>query len=555
MSVGKRWTEQIEITVDGVPLSLEAMGDLVDVIVDNSLHLPDMFIIRMHDDEFVLADQQTFKLGASVAIKLPLDEETETTHQVIVGEVTAVEMAFLENLTTMLVVRGYDYRHRLMRDPKTRVFIQMTDSDIVQKIGGEAGLSVTAEATDEVYEHVFQINQTDLDFLWERAIRNGYELVLEEKALFFRKPKGERATLDLEWGRNLRSFHPRISLHDQASEVIVKGWDPLGKKVILGRATSSESAPQIGMSQNGVQAISSAFANVKQVTVTHPINSQRDADRLAQALLDTLNADFVTAEGVAVGNPGFVAGAKITLKNVARLFEGTYVVTTTRHQYTPEGYETHFTVEGNRPTHMLDWLHAGDSHKTINGDQAWRGVYLGIVTNNEDPQNMGRVKVKYPWLDDELESFWARTVHVGAGADRGLQWLPEINDEVLIAFEQGDFNRPYILGNVWNGVDAPPTPVSQMVQGGKVQVRTWKTRAGHTLLFVDGESEQYIEIRDATGTNTIKLDAKKRALSLDTQGTMKIEVVSDLEIKSNGNITIEAGANVNIKGGGMINLN
>lgn len=554
MAIGKRWTEQIEITVDGALLNAETMSDLVDVIVENSLHLPDMFIIRLHDDEFKAIDEEMFKPGAKVVIKLPKDEESESTNKVISGEITAVEPEFTEGLTTMLIVRGYDHRHRLLRGTKTRVFIQMTDSDIVQKIGSEAGFSVQAEGTSEVYDHVFQTAQTDLEFLYERAQRNGFEIAVEDKTLYFRKPQGSRASLDLEWGKTLRSFNPRLTLHDQVSEVTVKGWNPVQKRVILGQASSSSSSPSIGVGNTGVDAVSSAFSTVKQVSVTHPVNSQADADRLAQALLDELNADYITAEGVAVGDPNFVAGSKVSVKNVAAKFEGQYIVTTTRHLYTPEGYETFFSVEGHRPSTMLDLLEGGRGGATINGDQAWSGVYIGIVTNIEDPKDMGRVKVKYPWLDEDLESFWARTMHIGAGADRGLYWLPEINDEVLIAFEQGDFNRPYILGGLYNGVDKPVVPIGQAVSGGKVQIRTWKTRAGHELRFVDGEGEQYIELTDVNGKNIIKLDTQSMELTIESQGKIKIKAGSDVDINAGANVNIEASAQVNIKGS-MINLN
>jgi uncharacterized protein involved in type VI secretion and phage assembly len=84
------------------------------------------------------------------------------------------------------------------------------------------------------------------------------------------------------------------------------------------------------------------------------------------------------------------------------------------------------------------------------------GVVVGLVTNNQDPDGLGRVKVKFPWLSDVDESSWARIAAPMAGKQRGACFLPEVDDEVLVAFEHGDMRFPYVLGALWNGQDAPP---------------------------------------------------------------------------------------------------
>ncbi len=83
-------------------------------------------------------------------------------------------------------------------------------------------------------------------------------------------------------------------------------------------------------------------------------------------------------------------------------------------------------------------------------------MVIGVVTAVDDPESLGRVKVKFPWLADDYESWWARVAQLGAGPDRGAVWLPEVNDEVLVAFEHGDTRRPYVVGGLCNGVDNPP---------------------------------------------------------------------------------------------------
>jgi uncharacterized protein involved in type VI secretion and phage assembly len=173
---------------------------------------------------------------------------------------------------------------------------------------------------------------------------------------------------------------------------------------------------------------------------------------------------------------------------------------------------------------------------------------VGIVTDNEDPQGWGRVKVKFPTLTEDHASNWARMVSMGAGANRGFDCLPEIDDEVLVAFEHGDIHRPYILGGVWNGEDTPPNTMKENVEDGKVRLRTFKTRTGHQIQFVEEKqnaSKAGVRIETANG-HQIYLN--------DSDGSISIESTKDLQIKAVGAIDISAGGNITVKGS-MIYLN
>lgn len=176
----------------------------------------------------------------------------------------------------------------------------------------------------------------------------------------------------------------------------------------------------------------------------------------------------------------------------------------------------------------------------INNDQnhnKFYGVTIGIVTNNKDPDGLGRVKVKFPWLSQTEESYWARIVTPMAGNDRGIYFLPEIDDEVLVAFEQGDMNVPYILGALWNGKDKPPVKNDD----GKNNQRVIKSRSGHQIILDDTEGEEKIIIQDKTGKNqivissdSILIECKKLkvvAASGANDETASLEVSGSLEVK------------------------
>jgi uncharacterized protein involved in type VI secretion and phage assembly len=186
------------------------------------------------------------------------------------------------------------------------------------------------------------------------------------------------------------------------------------------------------------------------------------------------------------------------------------------------------------------------------------GIVVGIVTNNQDPDNMGRVKVKFPWLSDTDESYWARLATPMAGKDRGIYVLPDIDDEVLIAFEHGDVRFPYVLGALWNGQDTPPEQNSD----GKNNIRMIKSRSGHIIRLNDEDGKETIEIIDKSGKNSIAIDTANNAIAITsdkditlkaTNGTIKLEA-QKVEIKSSTDTKIEASAGMDIKANGTMNI-
>ena len=194
------------------------------------------------------------------------------------------------------------------------------------------------------------------------------------------------------------------------------------------------------------------------------------------------------------------------------------------------------------------------------------GVVVGVVTNNQDPEQMGRVKLRFPWLSDEDESNWARVAAPMAGGGRGFYFLPEPDDEVLVAFEQGDVRFPYVVGSLWNGKDVPP----ESNENGKNNVRVIKSRSGHVIRLTDEEGKEMIEVVDKSEKNSIRIDTAKNTITITSdkdivlsaaQGKITLDA-QEIEIKSAANAKVEAGANLDLKAaaqanvkGAVVNLN
>jgi len=194
------------------------------------------------------------------------------------------------------------------------------------------------------------------------------------------------------------------------------------------------------------------------------------------------------------------------------------------------------------------------------------GVTAGLVTNNQDPDGLGRVKVKFPWLSDDNESDWIRIATMMAGGDRGSFFLPEVEDEVLCAFEHGDINRPYVIGALWNGVEKPPESNSD----GNNNIRKIRSRSGHEIIFDDNGSagqekveihtkaghkivlddslgQEKIEISDKTGSNSIVIDSVQNSITISSSLQLKIKA-SIIEIEADSMLTIKAGAILTLQG-------
>jgi phage baseplate assembly protein V len=194
------------------------------------------------------------------------------------------------------------------------------------------------------------------------------------------------------------------------------------------------------------------------------------------------------------------------------------------------------------------------------------GVAVALVIDNKDPQGLGRVRLKFPALSDDEVGHWARIAVLMAGADRGTFFLPEIGEEVLVAFENGDIARPYVLGGLWNGKDKPPETNGD----GKNNLRLVKSRSGHLIRLDDSDGAEKIEIVDKSGGNSITIDTANNAITITSaadvtidapQGTLKlsaqkIEITSstDTEIKAQANLTLEASGNATLKGT-VVNIN
>jgi len=561
---GQQISNGFAVTIDGKPLPDDVEQLLVEAYVDDSRNLPDMFVLRFLDANRLVLSKAAVKIGSKVKIGV-LSADTQTPEPLVSGEVTALE-ADVDPTGTFTLIRGYDLSHRLFRGRHTEAYTQVTASDVAVKVARRAGLSLgKVDTTTTVFDHVSQGGVSDWHFLAGLAREIGYEVAVRDDKFEFCAPSpagdapaasGTAANpLVLELGTDLLRVRSAVTSAEQVKEVEVRGWDIVQKQAIIGTAPARTTSAELPGANPA--DLAHAFGDLTYVATDVPYRLQAEVDVAARAVAEQIAGAFAEFDGVARGNPKIRAGTAVTIDNFGPPFDGKYTVTTSRHHIDQAaGYVTHFAVTGRQERSLLG-LAAGSDIP----DSRLVGVVIGKVSDVNDPQGHGRVTLTYPWLSATYVSDWARTVQPGAGKDRGAMVVPEVGDEVLVAFEQGDIRRPYVVGGLYNGVDTPKTGSTDIVDSGSGEInrRSFVSRRGHRLDFLDqsGKTEG-VTIRTGDDKLQLLMDATGTKLTVHSDGTVLVEAKqgvtvdaasSTVELKG-GNIKLTGQNGVTIDGGG-----
>jgi uncharacterized protein len=350
-SVAPRVAAGCKIVLAGTDLKQEGLHSFV---IDSDIDQPDMCTLILQNTSEYNYSQDT-KQGDSLDIKI--GESESAADFVFKGEVVGIEPIFDAGSESRVTIRAFNRMHRLTRGRKSRTYEKMTDNDIVSKIAGEHGLS--AKTTSDVnikYDHVYQHNQTDMEFILRRAARIDYEVFVADKDLNFRKrdvSKDSGITLkmtnDAEYA--LQRFAPRLSSAGQVQEVNVRGWNPDKKEEILGKATAPGS--KLG-GTDGPSSANSPFGKKFYYDCDLPITNVAEANAIAKAKLEELTMNYITGDAVAFGNPKLKAGIVVTVEVPDERFKGKYYIVGCQHRYINEhkggpkgGYMTALKVRRN----------------------------------------------------------------------------------------------------------------------------------------------------------------------------------------------------------------
>jgi phage protein D len=542
---------QRRIEIDGSELAADVDTQLESLVVVDRLTMPDMFTLVFRDPTVDILSRAGIEVGKTVTISAAPGRDDEL-RPLIHGEVTSIEADY-DNLAMRAVVRGYDLSHRLAAGRRTQTYQNVKLSDVASQIAGEAGLQADVDDSGGTVDYVIQANQSNLEFLYAIARRIGFDCRVEEETLMFKRPTestaapgpgdtDRQAPDQLVWNVNLLEFRARMSAVGQVSEVQVRGWDVGAKAAVVGQADVS--AASAGLSTSPAD-LADKVGGQTLVVVDHPVGSQETANELAVARAEQIGSAAFEATAVALGSPDLKAGTAVSVAGVDPSLEGQWVISGSRHEIGAGAYRTFLEFTG-RQDRSLPGLFAGGMPGAPASGRI-PGVVTGVVTDNDDPSAMCRVKVQLPWLSDEAESFWARVAAPGAGPDYGIVWIPQVGDEVLVAFEQGDVSYPVVLGGLWNGRDPVPAGFGDF-DAGSVRQSGFVSRRGHQIVFHDADDDAGIEIQTAEGKFRIALSETDGELHIHFDGKLVVEGTGDIEFTTNGAYKVDARGGVELKG-------
>lgn len=555
-------TAKFVIKVDGSALAPDVAASLELAFVDDSLHLPDLFQLAFRDQARSVINDGRFRIGSVVDVSVFSDKD-KGGEPLVTGEVTALEAEFDEGGTTT-IVRGYDTSHRLFRGRVTETYANVTYSDVAGKVARRAGLDVgQVDSSSTVHDLVTQANTTDWQFLSELAAEIGYEVGCLDGKFQFRKPARsaqgpalgrltDTGPLQLILGSNLVSVRATVSSTEQVKQVQVRGWDPVQKQELVATAQAATVSSALNIKPADT---ASPFGDPEYVSVSTPFTTQSEVEAAAKALAEQIAGVYAEIEGVAFGNAKLRAGAAVSMSRLKAPFDGKYVLTSTRHLYdTRRGYTVRFTAGGGHDRSLLGLVSAPPANGAGRAAPFGAGVVTALVTDVNDPDDMGRVKVKFPWLSSSYNSDWARMVQAGAGAKRGAVMLPEVDDEVLVAFDRGDADHPVVLGGLYNGVDLPELGDGLIdAATGAVKRRGFVSKDGHKLVFLDDASKSGVLLATKGNALRIALNDTKSSIKVTSKGKVEVEA-NEVTVTAKGKLTLKASAGITIDGGPSVEV-
>ncbi|NMO32630.1 VgrG-related protein [Streptomyces sp. GMY01] len=562
--VQSAFSSVIDVRIGGAKLPPEYVSDLVDSYVDQGVGVPAAFRLTFRDPYRLLLGELGITFGTTVVLA-PVADGDGSGDPLLTGEVTGLEADY-DGTGSFTVVRGYDLGHRLLRRRRVAAYRNQSASDIARKLAAQDGVPVgKIESTRTVYEFISQSNVTDWDFLARLADENEMVMSVDAKGEFqFVKPKsasgapspstdGEKSPFVLQAGHDILRLRAAVTASDQVGKVEARGWDVTTKKKLTATAPATANPGiTIGTTPG---AAAGKFGAAKLVETGTPYDKQNEVKFAADALADDVTGSFGELEVVARGNPLLRPGVPVALADVGVPFEGKYTVTSVRHVFGDgKHYEVWVTVSG-RQWRSLYGLASGGS------DTAPRlpSVANALVTDVNDPLKQGRVRLQFPWLDDTYVSDWTRTVQLG-GLDGGGIFPLDVNDEVLVAFDRGALDHPFVIGGLYNGRDKPTVvsdvPLHDTVRK-KASRHTVSDRDGNRMDLLSqktGGRKQGVRLVSGDKRLTISLDRTNTEIVVDSKGSVTIKGTRSVSVEAGGDLSLTAGRSLTLKSGGPLNI-
>ncbi len=476
-------------------------------------------------------------IGKSIVVKLKIEEEYAVAgaeQRQFQGTVFDVSFDFRSSFVCKITLHGIGNTFKLDQAAYNAIHLKKKRCDIAQSVIQEAGMNANVKKGGSSEDYIVCYNETRWDFLKRYARSEGHWLYADADKVVIDSPTSGK-DFKLMWGKDLGSMHARAMT--RGNQVTVHGWDYMKKQEIVGKSSSSTEISSVAK-EGAREAKKGLFAESSQQDIR--LRGLATKDQLTTAAKAKMEGNLSRlAECRGQSNvAGLKVGETVEISGSGAAWNGKYLVTKVEHRVAAGGYYNYFNALPIDVAHP-EWQ---DPNPPI------EGFLTGIVTDLNDPEKLGRVKVKFPTLysnSTPFETDWARLTSPYAGDQRGIFFLPEVNDEVLVCFEHGDIQRPVVMGSFWNGKDKPSMAGAADAAEDN-DIKTIFTRSGHQITFSDKKGEEKISIIDKSGGNLIIIDTKEQKISIVSDKDVAVEAKKDITLKADGDVNI-SGKNVNLK--------
>jgi Rhs element Vgr protein len=549
-------TQETDLVTSTIKINGTAIGmqyQVASIVVQNEVNrIPSAKIILYDGDaaaqDFEVSNEATFVPGAEIEITVGY-HSNETS--IFSGIILKHSLKIRSMAAPMLILDCRDKAVKMTIARKNKYFANSSDSDAVSGIIGDYQLTSSIDDTQIQLESIVQYDCTDWDFILSRMEANGMVCITSAGNITAKKPDLTGSTvLDAVYGATILEFDADLDARYQYGGITAKTWDQANQ------AISTATANEPGYVENGnvsysdlsnVLGVTDYDLNVGEEVTTNELQNWADA-RLEKARLSRCRGR-VRFRGYAPLNPADL----INLGGVGDRFNGTVYASAIRHEVAKGVWTTdvQFGLTNDLAIRQPEF----NSPPAAEMLPAVQGLQIGIVTKLEnDPNSENRIQVRLPIVDPNQDGNWMRIASLDAGNNRGMFFLPEIGDEVIVGFINNDPRHPVVLGML--NSSAKPAPLTASNQNDE---KGYTSRSGMTMTFND--SDKSLIITTPAGKK-VTIDEQAGVISLEDENNNKISMDSssvsivsgkDISIKATGDVSIE-GVNVNVKASSAFSL-
>ncbi|MFE6922878.1 phage baseplate assembly protein V [Nocardia sp. NPDC057663] len=524
------YAPRYDIRVSGLTVAADIGEQVLDLTVETDLDLAGTFALTLRNPDNALLDSALFDLGKTVEIHIGYGDELVPA---FLGEICALEPSFPSDGPPVVRISGYDKSYKMRRNqPEPTEYAFVNDSVVAARIAVENGLVPLIDPTPGLHRKLIQA-ESDMAFLKSRAERYFMDVYVQWDRLHFQYPRPRTAAHVLEWGRNLTSFSPKISSAGLAGIQVIRGYNQELAQTIVGMAVAFDFDLTNIEERLGTSAMDLLTSLVRKGIRTNKVENPLDAMVLAKSMLATLLEGLYEGSGSCIGVPTLTAGDYIAIRGVGKRFSGTYRARKVTHRLGENGFHTEFEITQRSHSSIMSLLRKQIVEEpSPNKAERFFGVWVATVVDNKELMDVppqiptGRVKLAYPGLSATITSGWAPCARPMGGKNMGFYALPEIGEQVLIGFENGELAHPYVLGSLASALALPPGGNAD----GMNSKRIIRSRAGHTITFDDTLDVGKLRIEDKLGSS-ITLDATDGSITIDARTTLNLSATAAISLE------------------------